>query len=122
MQDTSRCSAIFEQARGRLLGLAYRILGSKADAEDMVQEAYLRWHQAKTEAVQTPEAWLVTTVTRLCLDCLRVARVEREAYIGPWLPEPLLTGDAAPPDHRAELASDLSIALQRPESLEVAGD
>ena len=111
MQDTSRCSAIFEQSRGRLLGLAYRMLGSKADAEDMVQEAYLRWHQANTEAVQTPEAWLMTTVTRLCLDRLRVARVEREAYIGPWLPEPLLTGDAAPPDHRAELASDLSIAF-----------
>jgi RNA polymerase sigma-70 factor (ECF subfamily) len=111
MQDLSRRSAIFEQSRSRLFGLAYRMLGSQADAEDMVQEAYLRWHQANTEAVQTPEAWLVTTVTRLCLDRLRVARVEREAYIGPWLPEPLLTGDAVPPDHHAELASDLSIAF-----------
>jgi RNA polymerase sigma-70 factor (ECF subfamily) len=63
------------------------------------------------EGVQTPEAWLVTTVTRLCIDRLRAVRVEREAYIGPWLPEPLLTGDSAPPDHRAELASDLSIAF-----------
>jgi RNA polymerase sigma-70 factor (ECF subfamily) len=77
----------------------------------MVQEAYVRWHQTHIEAVQTPEAWLMTTVTRLCLDRLRAARVEREAYIGPWLPEPLWTGDAAPPDHRAERASALSIAF-----------
>jgi RNA polymerase sigma-70 factor (ECF subfamily) len=111
MQDSSHRSAIFEQLRRRLFGLAYRMLGSTADAEDMVQEAYLRWHQAKTEAVQTPEAWLVTTVTRLCLDRLRAARVERAVYLGPWLPEPLLTGDAAPPDHRVERASALSIAF-----------
>jgi RNA polymerase sigma-70 factor (ECF subfamily) len=101
----------FQQHTTRLYGIAYRMLGSRANAEDVLQEAYLRWHQADTQEVQTPEAWLVTTVTRLCIDRLRAARVEREAYIGPWLPEPLLTGDAAPPDHRAELASDLSIAL-----------
>jgi RNA polymerase sigma-70 factor, ECF subfamily len=104
-------ATIFQQHKPRLYGIAYRMLGSKADAEDVLQEAYLRWHQADIEGVQTPEAWLVTTVTRLCIDRLRAARVEREAYTGPWLPEPLLTGDAAPPDYRAELASDLSIAF-----------
>jgi RNA polymerase sigma-70 factor, ECF subfamily len=104
-------TTIFQQHTPRLRGIAYRMLGSRADAEDVLQEAYLRWHQANTEGVQTPEAWLVTTVTRLCIDRMRAARVEREAYIGPWLPEPLLTGDAAPPDHRADLASDLSIAF-----------
>jgi RNA polymerase sigma-70 factor, ECF subfamily len=101
----------FQQHTPRLYGIAYRMLGSRADAEDVLQEAYLRWHQTNTEGVRTPEAWLVTTVTRLCIDRLRAARVEREAYTGPWLPEPLLTGDAAPPDYRAELASDLSIAF-----------
>jgi RNA polymerase sigma-70 factor, ECF subfamily len=101
----------FQRHTPRLYGLAYRMLGCRADAEDVLQEAYLRWHQTNTEGVQTPEAWLVTTVTRLCIDRLRAARVEREAYTGPWLPEPVLTGDAAPPDYRAELASDLSIAF-----------
>jgi RNA polymerase sigma-70 factor, ECF subfamily len=104
-------TAIFQQHRPRLYGLAYRMLGSRADAEDVLQEAYLRWHRADTEGVQTPEAWLVTTVSRLGIDRLRAARAEREAYTGPWLPEPLLTGDAAPPDCRAEFASDLSIAF-----------
>jgi RNA polymerase sigma-70 factor (ECF subfamily) len=103
-------TTIFQQYTPRLYGIASRMPGSRADAEDILQEAYLRWHQANTEEVQRPEAWLVTTVTRLCIDRLRAARVEREAYIGPWLPaEPLLTGDVAPPDYRAVLASDLSI-------------
>jgi RNA polymerase sigma-70 factor, ECF subfamily len=102
---------MFQQQTPRLSGIAYRMLGSRADAEDVLQEAYLRWHQTDTEGVQTPEAWLVTTVTRLCIDRLRALRVEREAYIGPWLPEPLITGDSSPPDRRAELASDLSIAF-----------
>ncbi|HUL91331.1 MAG TPA: RNA polymerase sigma-70 factor [Burkholderiales bacterium] len=102
-------ATVFGQHRQRLYGIAYRMLGSKADAEDMLQEAYLRWHRSERERVQTPEAWLVTTVTRLCIDRLRAARSEREAYVGPWLPEPLL-GDA-PADRRAELASDLSVAF-----------
>jgi RNA polymerase sigma-70 factor, ECF subfamily len=104
-------TTMFQQHTPRLSGIAYRMLGSKADAEDVLQEAYLRWHQTDIEGVQTPEAWLVTTVTRLCIDRLRALRVEREAYIGAWLPEPLLTGDSSPPDRRAELASDLSIAF-----------
>jgi RNA polymerase sigma-70 factor (ECF subfamily) len=101
---------LFQQHRPRLYGIAYRMLGSKADAEDMVQEAYVRWHRADRERVQTPEAWLVTTVTRLCIDRLRSLRAEREAYVGPWLPDPLV--DSAPPaDAQAELSSDLSVAF-----------
>ena len=100
----------FEAHRGRLWGVAYRMLGSRADADDMVQEAYLRWHGAPIAEVRTPEAWLVTTTTRLCIDRLRQLRAEREAYVGPWLPEPLV--DEAPPaDAATELASDLSVAF-----------
>src|SRR6476469_5358344 len=73
--------------RGRLLGLAYRMLGSRSDAEDVVQDAYLRF--AGAEGVQNAEAFLVTVVTRLCLDRLTSARAQREVYVGPWLPEPV---------------------------------
>jgi RNA polymerase sigma-70 factor (ECF subfamily) len=86
------------------------MLGSRADAEDMVQEAYLRWHGAPVEEVRTPEAWLVTTTTRLCIDRLRQLRAEREAYVGPWLPEPLVE-EAPSADAATELASDLSMAF-----------
>jgi RNA polymerase sigma-70 factor (ECF subfamily) len=102
--------AAFEAHRARLWGVAYRVLGSRADADDMVQEAYLRWHGAPTAEVRTPEAWLVTTTTRLCIDRLRQRRVEREAYVGPWLPEPLVE-EAPPADAATELASDLSVAF-----------
>lgn len=108
---TTDRSAVFRQHRPRLYGIAYRMLGSRADAEDIVQEAYLRWHQADVERVRTPEAWLVTTVTRLAIDRLRAARVEREAYVGPWLPEPLVDEAYPSADRHAELASDLSIAF-----------
>jgi RNA polymerase sigma-70 factor (ECF subfamily) len=104
-------AAVFAQHRPRLYGIAYRMLGSRADAEDMLQEAYLRWHQADAERVRTPEAWLVTAVTHLCIDRLRAVRAEREAYVGPWLPEPLVEAPFAPPDAHAELASDLSVAF-----------
>src|SRR5262249_28422460 len=103
-------TTVFTQNRPRLYGIAYRMLGSRADAEDMLQEAYLRWHRSDPERVQTPQAWLVTTVTRLCIDRLRAARTEREAYVGPWLPEPLI-GESPPADRGAELASDLSVAF-----------
>jgi RNA polymerase sigma-70 factor (ECF subfamily) len=106
----------FEQHRPRLYGIAYRMLGSRMDAEDAVQETWLRWHRSAGEEIRSEEAWLVTTVTRLCIDRLRAARTEREAYIGPWLPEPLVgeasAGQLAPPaDASAELASNLSIAF-----------
>ena len=101
----------FESHRRRLFGVAYRMLGSRADAEDILQEAYLRWHGVAADDVRSPESWLVTTVTRLCIDHLRLARTSRETYIGPWLPEPLV-GDASPPaDSQAELASSLSVAF-----------
>ncbi len=101
----------FEENRGRLWRVAYRMLGSRAEAEDVVQDAYLRWHRAPVEEVRSPQAWLVTTVTRLALDRLRQLRVERERYTGPWLPEPLLAEAAPPAEQAAELASDLSVAF-----------
>lgn len=101
----------FERHRPRLFGIAYRMLGSRTDAEDVLQDAYLRWHRGASEELRSPEAWLVTAVTRLCIDRLRAARTERERYVGPWLPEPLI-GDSAPAaDAGAELASSLSIAF-----------
>jgi RNA polymerase sigma-70 factor, ECF subfamily len=84
--------------RRRLFGLAYRMLGSAAEAEDCVQEALLRWHQADRGRIDSPTAWLDSVVARLCLDHLKSARVRREQYVGPWLPEPVRTehpGDAA---------------------------
>lgn len=108
MQDRS---GEFQRHRPRLFGIAYRMLGSRTDAEDVLQDAYLRWHRGGSDEVRSPEAWLVTTVTRLCIDRLRSARAEREHYIGPWLPEPLI-GDSAPAaDASAELSSSLSIAF-----------
>jgi len=99
----------FEALRGRLFGLAYRMLGSRADAEDIVQETYVRWHQTERGSIENPEAWLVTTTTRLAIDRLRRLKTEREAYVGPWLPEPIVTH--APPDRDLDLAADLSIAF-----------
>ena len=104
-------AASFEPYRRRLLGLAYRMLGSMADAEDAVQETYLRWHGAQRDTVSDPRAFLMTTASRICLDVLTSARARREEYVGPWLPEPVLDTAALAPDSRTELAEDLSIAL-----------
>src|SRR5262245_16221175 len=104
-------AAGFEPYRRRLLGLAYRMLGSMADAEDAVQETYLRWHGADREKVSDPRAYLMTTTTRLCLDMLTSARARHEEYVGPWLPEPVVDTAALVPDRRTELAEDLFIAL-----------
>jgi RNA polymerase sigma-70 factor (ECF subfamily) len=101
----------FEPYRRRLLGLAYRMLGSMADAEDAVQETYLRWHGTNREAISDPRAFLMTTTTRICLDMLTSARARREEYVGPWLPEPIVDTAALAPDSETELAEDLSIAL-----------
>lgn len=101
----------FERHRPRLFGIAYRMLSSRTDAEDVLQDAYIRWHRGASEDVRSPEAWLVTTVTRLCIDRLRAARTEREHYVGPWLPEPLIGETAPGADARAELSSSLSIAF-----------
>ena len=100
----------FEQERPALTGLAYRLLGSYADAEDVVQEAWVRWSSAT--GVDNPAAWLRTVVTRLCLDELRSARVRRESYVGPWLPEPVHTADGAlGPLDTVELRDSLSLGF-----------
>lgn len=101
----------FESLRPRLFGIAYRMLGVRADAEDVVQEAWLRWQAADTAALQSAEAWLVTVTTRLAIDRLRAAKTEREAYHGWWLPEPLVEVDERTPETAAELAGDLSVAF-----------
>ncbi|MBA2676371.1 RNA polymerase sigma-70 factor [Ramlibacter sp.] len=102
--------AAFAALRPRLFGIAYRMLGLRADAEDVLQDAWLRWNAADRAAVQSPEAWLVTVTTRLAIDRLRAAKAEREAYTGIWLPEPLVA-DERTPESAAELASDLSVAF-----------
>jgi RNA polymerase sigma-70 factor, ECF subfamily len=110
VSDAGTLIATFEALRGRLFGLAYRMLGSRADAEDIVQETYVRWHQVAHDGVESPEAWLVTTTSRLAIDRLRRLKTEREAYTGPWLPEPIVT-QPPPPDRDLDLAADLSIAF-----------
>lgn len=105
---------VFERTRPLLLAIAYRMLGSFAEAEDVVQEAFLRYHRAVgtsgTEAVGAPKAYLVTVTTRLAIDQLRSARSRREQYVGQWLPEPVLTPDSQV-ERSAELNESLSIAF-----------
>ncbi|BEU94380.1 RNA polymerase sigma-70 factor [Acidovorax sp. DW039] len=107
----------FTTLRPRLFGLAYRMLGVRADAEDVLQDAWLRWSRQDTEALQSAEAWLVTVVTRLSIDRLRALKAEREAYVGWWLPEPLVSPAPAEaahhhtPEAAAELADELSVAF-----------
>ncbi|HXC55808.1 MAG TPA: RNA polymerase sigma factor SigJ [Rhizomicrobium sp.] len=108
--------AVFEAQRAHLLGIAYRMLGEMGAAEDVAQEAWLRWRRAAGEDIRDARAWLSAVTVRLALDVLRKARARRESYVGPWLPEPLLPDDmrllaADAPAARAELASDLSLAL-----------
>src|SRR5262249_50121894 len=100
----------FEQYRSRLWGIAYRMLSDVHEAEDLVQETYLRWHQAEPDDVGSAEGWLVAVITRLAIDRLRRAEHDRLRYVGTWLPEPVATSQVAP-DRRAELASDLSMAF-----------
>lgn len=101
----------FDALRPRLYAIAYRMLGTRADADDVLQDAWLRWHQTDRAVVQSAEAWLVTIVTRLAIDRLRAAKTEREHYVGWWLPEPLVEIDERTPETAAELASELSVAL-----------
>lgn len=101
----------FDANRGRLLGLAYRMLGTRADAEDAVQDAWLRWSATDRATISNAEAYLVTVVTRLCLDRLKSARARREVYVGPWLPEPIPDAETLSPQAATELADDLSFAL-----------
>jgi RNA polymerase sigma-70 factor (ECF subfamily) len=102
----------FEELRPKLVRHAYRMLGQYGDAEDVVQDAYLRWSDAlQKTAVADDQGFLRTTVTRLCLDRLRSARARREVYVGPWLPEPVVSDDLNDPQAQASLADDISFAL-----------
>ncbi|MER6948711.1 RNA polymerase sigma-70 factor [Nonomuraea sp. NPDC000554] len=107
MSPTPRSSTEFEEHRQRLFGLAYRLLGSAAEAEDVVQDAYLRWRDASPD---NPAAWLARVVTNLCLNRLTSARVTRESYVGPWLPEPVQSARLGPLE-TAEQRDSVSIAL-----------
>ncbi|EHP40813.1 RNA polymerase sigma-70, ECF type [Cupriavidus basilensis OR16] len=102
---------VFATLRPRLFSIAYRMLGTRADAEDVLQDAWLRWDRADHAALASAEAWLVTVVTRLAIDRLRAAKIEREAYVGWWLPEPLVALDERTPEAAAEMASELSVAF-----------
>ena len=110
-------AAVFDPLRPRLVRVAYRMLGSVADAEDVVQDAFLRWLGADRDAVAEPEAYLRRVVSRLCLDQLKSARRRRETYLGPWLPEPIVEADVEELD---DVTLPLMIALERLSPLERA--
>lgn len=114
----------FDQYRGLLFSIAYRMLGSVADAEDMLQESFIRWQQTSSDEIRSPRAFLVTIVTRLCINHLESARVRREEYVGEWLPEPLVTDPKSDPSHVLRVDESLSMAflvlLERLTSIERA--
>ncbi|MDN8613372.1 RNA polymerase sigma-70 factor [Variovorax ginsengisoli] len=101
----------FNRLRPRLQGIAYRMLGSVAEAEDVVQDAWLRWHESDQTGIDNAEAWLVTITTRIAIDRLRAAKVQREHYVGYWLPEPVLTDMPSTPEQTKELSDDVSVAF-----------
>ncbi|GAB1834275.1 RNA polymerase sigma-70 factor [Achromobacter xylosoxidans] len=102
---------LFDSHRPRLYAIAYRMLGEVAEAEDVVQDAWLRWHGADRGAIENPEAWLVTVATRLSIDRLRLAKAERAHYVGVWLPEPMLMAAPPTPEQLHELADNVSVAF-----------
>lgn len=114
--------SVFEQHRRVLMRLAYRMLGSVSDAEDIVQDAWLRWHDADHAAIREPRAYLTSVVTRLCLDQMKSARSRREFYVGTWLPEPLVAtlGSAEVVDDELDAPIALMLALERLSPLERA--
>src|SRR3712207_6701980 len=106
----------FSAHRDHLMAVAYRMLGTRSEAEDAVQEAYLRYASVDPAGIDDPRAWLTTVTTRICLDVLRSARVRREAYVGPWLPEPIvsrLPSDTPDPADVAVRSDEISVALDR---------
>ncbi|WP_029935267.1 sigma-70 family RNA polymerase sigma factor [Sphingomonas sp. UNC305MFCol5.2] len=113
---TDDAAASFDPLRPRLTRIAYRMLGSVADAEDVVQDAFVRWMGADRTAIREPEAFLRRVVTRLCLDQLKSARVQRETYVGPWLPEPVVEEE----DEADDVTLPLMLALERLSPLERA--
>lgn len=104
-------AAVFERSRPRLLGLAYRLLGSRADAEDAVQDTFVKWQEADRSAIRVPAAWLSATCTRHCLDLLRSAHRSRVDYIGTWLPEPVNSGAVEGDASVAEMGTSLTTAF-----------
>jgi RNA polymerase sigma-70 factor (ECF subfamily) len=109
--ETAVRLATFDQYRGLLFSVAYRMLGSVADAEDMLQETFLRWQQAAAKEIRSPRAFLVTIVSRLSINHLQSARVRREEYVGPWLPEPLVTDEGSDPLGMIRIDETLSMAF-----------
>ena len=103
--------AVFEAERPNLISIAYRMLGEKAAAEDIVQEAWILWAENGGEHLRSPQAWLRTVTTRLAIDALRSARARRERYVGPWLPEPLIEGSAPSPEDIFAKARECELAL-----------
>src|SRR5215472_14003535 len=101
----------FDHYRGLLFSIAYRMLGSVADAEDILQEAFLRWQGAQPGEIRSERAFLVAIVSRLCLNQLQSARVRREEYVGQWLPEPIVTGPEADPLASLRASESLSMAF-----------
>jgi DNA-directed RNA polymerase specialized sigma24 family protein len=106
--DLEEAAAVFTSVRPRLFGIAYRMLGSVTEAEDLVQEVWLRWQLCDRSVVASPTAFLATTTTRLAINTLQLARVRRETYVGPWLPEPVDT------------SADPYLGAERGEALEFA--
>jgi RNA polymerase sigma-70 factor, ECF subfamily len=103
--------ATFDQYRSLLFSVAYRMLGSVADAEDMLQETFIRWQQAPDVEIRSPRAFLVTIISRLCINLLQSARVQREEYVGQWLPEPIITGPGSDPLEIIRVDESLSMAF-----------
>jgi RNA polymerase sigma-70 factor, ECF subfamily len=103
--------ATFDQYRSLLFSVAYRMLGSVADAEDMLQESFIRWQQAPDDEIRSPRAFLVTIISRLCINHLQSARVQREEYVGQWLPEPIVTGAGSDPLEIIRVDETLSMAF-----------
>lgn len=101
----------FHQYRGLLFSIAYRMLGTVADAEDMLQETFIRWQESSDAGVQSPRAFLVTIISRLCINQLQSARVQREEYVGQWLPEPLITGPGVDPFSILRVDESLSMSF-----------
>jgi RNA polymerase sigma-70 factor (ECF subfamily) len=110
-EKRERALAVFTNERDRLFAIAYRMLGSVEDAEDLLQETFIRWERVDVDTIESPAAWLTTVATRLALNELQSARKTRESYVGPWLPEPILTSQDPSPSDRAELSDSLSIAF-----------
>ena len=108
----NEATAVFSALRPRLHGIAYRMLGSVAESEDVVQDIWLSWNGVEHHTVENPEAWLVAATTRRAIDRLRAAKARREDYVGIWLPEPILTDEGASPEELQELASDVTALVR----------